>query len=355
MKRRQEDLEEDFDGLDIRKKRPKLSLVERHLEGVKKTLEKGRNREMTSKSSLTKMKSSMLTLQSPLLDFTECNAVLTKVMTLSIALKMKLFEILEKSGKEMTAEEIRDKISPKTHVKHVMSILEKLHFHDYLDKFRESPHSKYKNSKYTKKYFLIDSEESFVSSFKGIDRYLKRFQTCEKKMSDGKFENLVTELYQSKEETSNFVEYFLKVNQRNFENLLEIFDFSGYNDVLDSSGKNGALASMIKSKHPELNLTSFDHPMLEEFAREYLKAHKMSNDVKLLFGHIREAEMPECDVIIAPHILQFFFEDDKKEILLKMFESIRKEGYLIILENLMYGPEFMTETASQKVSLLLTL
>ena len=109
---------------------------------------------------------------------------------------------------------------------------------------------------------------------------------------------------------------------------------------------------MIKSKYPELNLISFDHAMLEEFAREYLKAHKMSNDVKLLFGHIRVSEIPECDVIIAAHILQFFYEDDKKEIFLKMFKSIRREGYLIILGNLTYEPVYLTETPAQKVSLL---
>ncbi len=139
--------------------------------------------------------------QAPLIDFTECNAVLTKVMTLSLVLKMKLFEVLENSGKELIAEEIRDKISHKTHARHVISILEKLHFHNYLDELRDSHDYKFPNSKYTKKYFLIDSEESYVSSYKNIDRYLKRYQTCEKKMIDGKFENLVKELYQSKEET----------------------------------------------------------------------------------------------------------------------------------------------------------
>jgi hypothetical protein len=59
-------------------------------------------------------------------------------------------------------------------------------------------------------------------------------------MIDGKFENLVTELYQSKEETRNFFSYYVKVNQKSFQNILEIFDFSGYKDVLDSIGKNGA-------------------------------------------------------------------------------------------------------------------
>ena len=191
MKRRQEELEENFDGLDVRKRRPKLSLGERHRE-MKKTPEKGIIREMTSKNSLSKTKSSMHSSQAPMIDFTECNAVLTKVTTLNLALKMKLFEVLEKSGKELTAEEIRNKISPKTHVRHVMSILEKLHFHNYLDKLGESNDYKFRNSKYTKKYFLIDSEESYNASYKNIDRYLKRFQTCEKKMIDWKFENLVT-------------------------------------------------------------------------------------------------------------------------------------------------------------------
>jgi hypothetical protein len=186
MKRRQEELEEDFDGLHIRKRRPKLSLGERHRE-MKKTPEKGIIREMTSKNSLSKTKSSMHSSQSPLTDFTVCNSVLTKVMTSNIAQKMKLFEVLEKSEKELTVEEIRDKISPKTHVRDVMSILEKLHFHNYLDKLGESHDYKFRNSIYTKKYFLIDSEESYVASYKNIDRYLKRFQTCEKKMIDGKF------------------------------------------------------------------------------------------------------------------------------------------------------------------------
>jgi hypothetical protein len=113
---------------------------------------------------------------------------------------------------------------------------------------------------------------------------------------------------------------------------------------------------MIKSKYPNLNfLISFDHLMLEEFAREYMKAHKMSNDAKLLFGHIIESEFPECDVIIASYILQFFYQYDKKEILLKMFKSIRREGYLIILKNLTYDPEYLTKTPAKKASLLYTL
>jgi hypothetical protein len=66
---------------------------------MKKTPEKGIIREMTYKNSLSKTKSSMHSSQAPLIDFTECNRVLTKEMTLSLALKMKLFEVLENQGR----------------------------------------------------------------------------------------------------------------------------------------------------------------------------------------------------------------------------------------------------------------
>jgi trans-aconitate methyltransferase len=290
-------------------------------------------------------------------EFFESNVALTKIFALSLAIKLDLFNILKKNFQDefVKATDLKKHLKIKSNDRQFISILDKLNYHGYLEKQDRLLESKYRNSDYTDKYFTEDSERDYTFVYSNVERYIEKFLMADATMKSGKVKNILDDLSQNEKQLKNFLDFYTIVNQRNFANLIQHFDFSKYKTVIDVHGTKGDLAMKIKNKYPDVEVISMDMPAVEPHAIEYIRENGMENKIELQFGDIRKDKIPKTEVIIVPHLLQYFEGDDKKKILKSLYNSLEEKGCLIILENLIYEPEKDIEIPANKISLLLAL
>lgn len=358
----------------------KMAKVERGRseEGGKK-LGKPRSRSMSQKSRRRIYEN----FDHPMMEHMEASVTLSKVMAVSLALQMGLFDFLDRAGEisiettevkenekervntDTTLEskdqpfveisEIKEKLGLKIHLRQFSSILDKLMHHGFLEREGKLEEASYRNTEYASRFFTLDSPESFVYICKGFDRHMRKFLTTYQNMKSGKLVNIIDDVYADKEDTKSLLTTFAHVNQNNYDFLLKTFDFKHFKTVIDSNGKNAELAIKLKSAYPDMNIVSFDHPAVEPFALENLKKNKMEDQIQLEYGDVREATLPPCDAVVAAHLLQYFFEDKKKSILQKLYEGLNPNGALLIIENLIYEPKRDIEPNFNKLEFLFTL
>ena len=239
--------------------------------------------------------------------------------------------------------------------KQFISILDKLVYHEFLEKQGSGGESEYKNSNYCNKYFTEQSERNYSYVYSDVDRLIKKFPMVEENMKNGNLINILDEFAEDRNQLRNFADFYTIVNQRSFANLVKNFDFSRYKTVIDTFGKKGDLCMKIKEKYPDVQVISYDIPALEPLCIEHLKLNKMEDKVELSIGDIRKDKPTPSDVVIITHLLQYFEYDSKKNILKSIYSSLNPNGVLIIMENLIYETKKEIEIPANKISFLLSL
>jgi 16S rRNA G1207 methylase RsmC len=116
--------------------------------------------------------------------------------------------------------------------------------------------------------------------------------------------------------------------------LAEKFDFSKYKTVCDVGGATGQLGMILATRHPHLQCTSYDLPVVAPIAERAIAAAGLSDRVTTASGDFFADPLPSADVITMGLILHDWNLDGKKNLISAAYEALPEGGAFIVIENL---------------------
>lgn len=282
----------------------------------------------------------------PMQDYFRMADELSKVFIINLGIKFGIFDAIFELGSCATPLDIINKLNIKTSTRHMIDFLDQLYIHGLLNREGLLEKAKYSLTDYSGKYLLKSSPTHFHDVFLNLDRYIRRYQKLEGNFPGGKTEHIFDDVYSNDEDLRCYMEYFYKSNEFNFNYLLDRIDFSKYQRVIDIHGLTGCLAMKLKKRYPTCDVVSFENSKLKSLAENKVQGLGMQDAIKLECGDFRNKGAfstlfggkaglkTDCDCVIAPHILMQFNCENRKKVLESVFECLRLNGDLIIMENL---------------------
>jgi hypothetical protein len=124
--------------------------------------------------------------------------------------------------------------------------------------------------------------------------------------------------------------------------VLEAYDFSGIQTLVDVAGGHGALLSAILQKNPTMRGILFDLPRVIDGAGAKLEAAAVSSRCQLESGDFFQS-VPGGDAIIMKHIIHDWDDERALAILRNCHRALPSGGKLLLVEMLLSdqpGPHF---------------
>ena len=116
--------------------------------------------------------------------------------------------------------------------------------------------------------------------------------------------------------------------------MAERFDFSKYTTVCDVGGATGQLCTILAARHPHLQCTSYDLPVVAPIAEKAIAAAGLGDRVAVASGDFLTDPLPRADVITMGLILHDWNLDRKMHLIRSAYEALPEGGAFIIVENL---------------------
>jgi cyclopropane fatty-acyl-phospholipid synthase-like methyltransferase len=117
-----------------------------------------------------------------------------------------------------------------------------------------------------------------------------------------------------------------------FMALLDKVDLTSATTLCDVGGANGTFCALAAQRHPHLQATTFDLPVVVPVAERHLAAMGVADRVKAVGGDFFADDLPQADVIVMGNILHDWDEDQKKTLVAKAHQALNPGGRLITVE-----------------------
>ena len=259
------------------------------------------------------------------------------------AVKLELFTLLAMGP--LSGTEIKNKLDLHCSDRHVYDWLDALVSLGFLERKGLLEHAAYNNSTDTD-LFLDKNKKTYMGGilemaanrlygfWKDLEEGLKTGQPQNESKSDphGNME-FFTELYKDEEKLQEFMNAMSGIQTGNFLELVNRFDFSNYNSLLDLGGADGWLSIQVCLKHPNIQCTTFDLPPVEPLAKRKINGFKLNDRIQTVSGDLQKDPIPKADLISMGNILHGLNEQAKLELVKKVYESLPAGGALIAIEN----------------------
>lgn len=115
------------------------------------------------------------------------------------------------------------------------------------------------------------------------------------------------------------------------ESVLQAYDFSGINTLIDVGGGHGYLISRILQKYPQLQGGLFDLPEVVADATPLLKQAGVADRCAVTGGSFFES-VPPADAYISSHIIHDWDDEHSLRILKAMRASLAPNGRVLLVE-----------------------
>lgn len=114
--------------------------------------------------------------------------------------------------------------------------------------------------------------------------------------------------------------------------VVDAYDFSGVNKIVDVAGGHGALIASILAANPHMEGVLFDLPHVAANAKDLLEREGVINRCKIVGGDFFEAVPSGREVYIMSHIVHDWGDEDCIKLLKNVRESIGENGRLLVVE-----------------------
>jgi cyclopropane fatty-acyl-phospholipid synthase-like methyltransferase len=268
-------------------------------------------------------------LSTQLQKFGLLNSKLFEFHTLAYAIKSGLFDLIEHDY--LSLEEIKEKLGVKCNSRNFQDFLDKLYVNHHL--LREGPvdDPKYKTAQDAYLKSNPNNMRSLIIYFAG--RPFKNINNLEDYINDKVHFETFTDIYNSDENTYNFLRTMILYQANNFNLIATKFDFSKYKTLCDIGGGLGGFAVIVKRENPQLDCTTFDLPKTEPLVKKYLAENGMEDKVHAKFGDMFVDEFPKSDIIAMGNIIHDWDDEKKKLLFKKAFDSLNEGGIFMIVES----------------------
>lgn len=114
--------------------------------------------------------------------------------------------------------------------------------------------------------------------------------------------------------------------------VVQHYDFSGIQHLVDVGGGHGALLLRILRENPDLRGTVFDLPSVIEGAQAAIAAAGLSDRCGVSAGSFFDDPLPPADAYIAQHIIHDWDDQHARQILEAMRRGLAPGGRVLLVE-----------------------
>ncbi|KAK7154654.1 hypothetical protein R3I94_007853 [Phoxinus phoxinus] len=192
---------------------------------------------------------------------------------------------------------------------------------------KSSPKSLYHSIEYSSRtiylcwHYLTDAVRD------GKNQYEKAFGTNSK--------DLFEAMYRSEEEMVKFMQLMNSIWNICGRDVITAFDLSAFRSICDLGGCSGALAKQCVSVYPESTVTIFDLPKVVRTSQQHFMPDQ---DQRISFyeGDFFKDALPPADLYILARILHDWTDQRSVELLVKIHQSCRAGGAVLLVEALLH-------------------
>ncbi|XP_067266045.1 acetylserotonin O-methyltransferase [Chanodichthys erythropterus] len=192
---------------------------------------------------------------------------------------------------------------------------------------KSSPKSLYHSIEYSSRtiylcwHYLTDAVRD------GKNQYEKAFGVNSK--------DLFEALYRSDEEMVKFMQLMNSIWNICGRDVVTAFNLSPFKCICDLGGCSGALAKQCVSAYPESTVTIFDLPKVVKTSRQHFGSDQ---DERISFceGDFFKDALPQADLYILARILHDWTDQRSVELLVKIYQSCRQGGGVLLVESLLH-------------------
>jgi hypothetical protein len=142
------------------------------------------------------------------------------------------------------------------------------------------------------------------------------------------------ELYAEQPRLEQFMGAMSGLSRLNFEAFAEKFDFKPYRTLCDVGGATGVLCMEVARRHPHLDCTSFDLPVVEPIAKRSIAAAGLGSRVRTASGDFFADPLPKADLITMGMILHDWNLEKKKQLIGAAYAALPPGGAFVAIEAL---------------------
>lgn len=150
-------------------------------------------------------------------------------------------------------------------------------------------------------------------------------------------------LQKQPEEAAIFDGAMKEISAQDIPEILDAYDFTSCQSVMDIGGGQGFLLKAVLDKHPQLQASLLELPEVAAGAQEILKQHVDSNRCRIINGNFLETVPAAGDIYILKRVLSHFSDEDAIKLLGNIRQSIQSGGRLLIIDpdtESLYGASF---------------
>jgi hypothetical protein len=255
------------------------------------------------------------------------------------AVELQLFTHL--GAESMTGEQIGERLG--LHPRAIYDFLDTLVALRLLERDGDGSDGRYRNSAETAAFLDKRSPTYIGGILEMCNARLYRFWgDLTEALQTGKPQNeikhtgkpMFDELYSDPVRLEQFMEAMQGISLGNFQALAERFDFSRYETLCDVGGATGQLCTILATRHPHLQCTSYDLPVVAPIAEKAIAAAGLTDRVAVASGDFFADPLPRADVITMGLVLHDWNLDRKMHLIRSAYEALPEGGAFIIIENL---------------------
>jgi SAM-dependent methyltransferase len=118
---------------------------------------------------------------------------------------------------------------------------------------------------------------------------------------------------------------------READPMLDAYDFSPFNSLVDVGGGNGSLLIAILNRHPKMHGVLFDLPRVVDRARAAVE-NAFRERCRLVGGSFLESVPNGADAYLLRHIVHDWRDDDAATILRNCRKAMKPGGRVLVVE-----------------------
>lgn len=137
--------------------------------------------------------------------------------------------------------------------------------------------------------------------------------------------------------------------------VLQAYDFSSFETVVDISGGYGIFLNAILQQHPTLRGLLFDMPHTIAKATLYLDRHNVLERCDLVPGNIFESVPTGGDIYILKHVLHMMTDQKVKKILENCRQALSKNQRLLVIDTIIADDDPSWQAKFKDMNMLMVL
>jgi O-methyltransferase/methyltransferase family protein len=114
--------------------------------------------------------------------------------------------------------------------------------------------------------------------------------------------------------------------------MMDAYDFSGFQNLVDVGGGNGSLLTAILKRHSQMRGILFDLPAVVERARSSIVSSGLQERCQVVGGSFLDAVPPGGDAYLLRHVLHDWRDEDSATILRRCWDAMKPDGKVLVVE-----------------------